>query len=66
MIVLEINKNEKGQAVPRETVPLTEKNFAKIDGTEVYWLGNASIFIKERRKTPSFSYGDISRNKVSA
>ena len=22
--------------------------------------------IKERRKTPSFSYGDISRNKVSA
>ena len=23
-------------------------------------------FIKERRKTPSFSYGDISREKVSA
>ena len=23
-------------------------------------------FIKERRKTPSFSYRDISRNKVSA
>ena len=24
------------------------------------------IIIKKRRKTPSFSYGDISRNKVSA
>ena len=42
---MQIKINEKGQAVPRETVPMNEKNFEKNDETAVYWLGNASIFI---------------------
>ena len=40
--------NEKGQAIPAATIPLADKDFAKIDNTAIYWLGNASIFINSR------------------
>ncbi len=45
---MNVTKNEKGQAIPSATIPLTEKAFAKTDGTDLYWLGNASIFINSR------------------
>lgn len=42
---MNVSKNEKGQAIPAATIPLTEKAFAQNNGTDLYWLGNASIFI---------------------
>lgn len=45
---MKINLNAKGQAIPGATIPLGEKNFEKISQTEIYWLGNASIFINSR------------------
>lgn len=45
---MNVTKTEKGQAIPAATIPLTEKAFAKTDGTDLYWLGNASIFINSR------------------
>ena len=47
---MNISKNEKGQAIPAPTIPLTKKDFEKIDNTAIYWLGNASIFINSRGK----------------
>jgi len=47
---LNISKNAKGQAIPKATIRLTEKDFEKFNGTSVYWLGNASIFINSRGK----------------
>ena len=45
---MKVSKNAKGQAIPSATIPLTGDAFKKIDGTEIYWLGNASIFINSR------------------
>ena len=45
---MNVTKNEKGQAIPAATIPLTKKDFEKIDNTAIYWLGNASIFINSR------------------
>ena len=47
---MNISKNAKGQAIPKATIRLTEKDFEKFNGTAVYWLGNASIFINSRGK----------------
>ncbi len=40
--------SEKGQAMPAKTVQIPQSAFDKIEGTEVYWLGNASILINSR------------------
>ena len=45
---MKVDKNEKGQAVPSATIPLTKKDFESIDNTTVYRLGNAGIFINSR------------------
>lgn len=45
---MNVTKNAKGQAIPAKTIPLTSKDFDKIDNTAIYWLGNASIFINSR------------------
>ena len=45
---MNVTKNEKGQAIPAATIPLTKKDFEKISDTAIYWLGNASIFINSR------------------
>ncbi|MGT2686682.1 MBL fold metallo-hydrolase [Streptococcus porcinus] len=37
-----------GQAMPEKTIPLPLSAFEKIEGTRVYWLGNASIMINSR------------------
>ena len=41
-------KNEKGQAVPEQTVFMTEKDFGPSDETAVYWLGNGGAHINAR------------------
>lgn len=40
--------SEAGQAMPAQTVALETEAFEAIDGTKVYWLGNASILINSR------------------
>ncbi|MCK1243296.1 MBL fold metallo-hydrolase [Streptococcus uberis] len=37
-----------GQAMPEKTIKLPISAFDKIEGTKVYWLGNASIMINSR------------------
>lgn len=46
--MMKITLNEKGQAIPDATIPITAKDFEKIDNTAIYWMGNASIFINSR------------------
>ena len=46
--MMKITLNEKGQAIPDTTIPITAKDFEKIDNTAIYWMGNASIFINSR------------------
>ncbi|RCW17769.1 MBL fold metallo-hydrolase [Streptococcus gallolyticus] len=43
-----IRFSKDGQAMPEKTVPISQKAFEKIDHTDVYWLGNASILINSR------------------
>ena len=43
--------NEKGQAVPEKTVPITGEAFEAKSGTDVYWLGNAGALINSRGTT---------------
>lgn len=45
---MQINKNKKGQAVALKTQKMTKDAFRKINHTEVYWMGNASIMINSR------------------
>ncbi len=40
--------NEKGQAVPEKVVPITDAAFEAKSGTEIYWLGNAGALINSR------------------
>lgn len=40
--------NEKGQAVPEKTVPITGEAFEAKSETEIYWLGNAGALINSR------------------
>lgn len=48
---MNVQFNEKGQAVPEKVVPITEKAFEMKDGTEIYWLGNAGALINSRGTT---------------
>ena len=48
---MNVQFNEKGQAVPEKVVPITEKAFEMKDGTEIYWLGNAGALINSRGST---------------
>ena len=43
--------NEKGQAIPEKTVPMTGEAFGKKECTEIYWLGNAGALINSRGTT---------------
>ncbi|MEX2784671.1 MBL fold metallo-hydrolase [Streptococcus sp. H49] len=45
---MKIRFSKDGQAMPEKTVQLPQTAFDKIEGTEVYWLGNASILINSR------------------
>ncbi len=40
--------NEKGQAVPGATLPVTATAFAPCDHTQIYWLGNAGVLLNVR------------------
>jgi len=40
--------NEKGQAVPEKVVPITDEAFEAQSGTEIYWLGNVGALINSR------------------
>lgn len=42
---MEIRINEKGQAVPKRTVMMSNDNFSNQHDTGIYWLGNAGIMI---------------------
>lgn len=44
-------KNEKGQSVAPKTVKMTKDDFAKKDGTSVYWLGGGGVMVN--------SYGTV-------
>ncbi len=43
--------NEKGQAVPEKVVPITNEAFEAKSKTEIYWLGNAGALINSRGTT---------------
>ncbi|WP_057491323.1 MBL fold metallo-hydrolase [Streptococcus orisasini] len=45
---MKLSFSKNGQAMPEKTVELPQSAFEKIEGTEVYWLGNASILINSR------------------
>lgn len=48
---MSVRMNEKGQAVPEKTVPITSAAFEKNGRTEIYWLGNAGALINSRGTT---------------
>lgn len=45
---MKVRWNEKGQAVPARTIPMEEAAFEKVEGTQIYWLGNAGAMINSR------------------
>lgn len=48
---MSVHRNEKGQAVPEKTIPITSVAFEKTGQTEIYWLGNAGALINSRGTT---------------
>ena len=46
-----IRRSPKGQAMPRETVPLPPEAFAQTNDTRIYWLGNAGFLINSHGTT---------------
>lgn len=42
---MQININEKGQAVVNHSISITNQAFDKDDETSIYWLGGAGIFL---------------------
>lgn len=51
MKIMEIRKNEKGQAVAPQTVSFNALAFGPIDHTEIRWLAGAGIMINSRGST---------------
>lgn len=45
---MNVQLNDKGQAVAGKTVPVKKEAFEKINHTEIRWLGSASIMINHR------------------
>lgn len=45
---MNIDMNNKGQAVAPKTVFMNKEAFNKIDDTQIYWLGNAGIMINSQ------------------
>ena len=46
---MNIRKNEKGQAVANETVPMTEQAFEESSETDIYWLGSAGVMVHSHK-----------------
>lgn len=42
---MNIRVSTKGQAMPGETIKMGAQDFQHNDGTSIYWLGNASLYI---------------------
>lgn len=45
---MSVTFTEKGQAVPKRVIPITDAAFAPGGGTDVYWLGGAGALINSR------------------
>lgn len=48
---MNIKINEKGQAMPKQVIPMNKEHFNKINFTEITWMGNASILMNSRGTT---------------